>query len=120
MRDLLGGGVETSLAAGLVASRATFHKGRLLGPRRGSEICLGPRQLVLVDSGVKVHVDDLVLVGEDDDGDVELVTRTGEAVVLDLRHYRRTARAWARFMANVPPQLVRDKRGALAAGAPTD
>ncbi|UZN04828.1 hypothetical protein [Cellulomonas sp. S1-8] len=114
MIDLAGGGVRHDLASALVTPKGTFHKGRYFGPQRGLEISLGPRQLVLVSTGVKVQVEDVVLVGEDDDGDVELVTRTGASVVINPRHFRRTERPWGRFLAALPPGVVRSKRGAVA------
>ncbi|MBO3087569.1 hypothetical protein [Cellulomonas dongxiuzhuiae] len=117
MIDLAGGGARTGLASALVASTGTFHKGRFFGPQRGVEICLGPRQLVLVQMGVKVQVEDVVLMGDDDDGDIELVTRTGASVVINPRHFRRAARPWARFVAALPPDVVRSKRGADALSA---
>lgn len=119
MIDLAGGGADTHLASALVGTAGSVHKGRFFGPHRGSEIWLGPRQIVLTGLG-KITIDDLVLVGEDDDHDVELVTRTGASVFVNPAHFRGAAKPWARFLANVPPHLVRSKRGleALAAQQP--
>ena len=122
MTDLLGGGTRTGLTSALVTSGGTFHKGRFFGAARGAEICLGPRQVVLLPGGLKVCTEDVVLCSEDDDGDVELVTRTGASVVVNPRYFRRAARPWARFMSSLPRDVVRSKRGvtALLAGTGTD
>ena len=122
MIDLAGGGVETGLGSALTSSRGTVHKGKFFGPARGLEIWLGPRQVAFTSLGAKITVDDLVLVGEDDDGDVELVTRSGAAVLVNPAYFRGATEPWRRFMSAVPPQIVRHKRGIneLAAHAAQD
>ena len=111
-RALMSGGVEkrSDLAAAL-STTGSVHKGRRFGPRRGEEIWLGPRQLVVPSVGAFVTVDDLVLVGVDDDDDVELMTRTGGSLVINPAHYRGTEVPWARFVSSVPPHVVRHKPG---------
>lgn len=106
-----GGEGAPGFVRGMLSARGSQHRGKLRSPQRGEEIWLGPRQLFLPAIGARLLVQDLVLVGEDDDGDVELVTRTGDAVILNPRHFRRASRPWARYLASIPPQVVRHKRG---------
>ncbi|MBO0921404.1 hypothetical protein J1G42_11260 [Cellulomonas sp. zg-ZUI222] len=113
-RDLAGGGVAADQRPSPGGARVTFHSGRFFGPQRGAQISLGPGRLVLVSAGVAVRTEDVVLLGEDDDGDVELVTRTGASLVLDPKHFRGTAGPWQRFVAAMPPGVERSKRGAAA------
>lgn len=106
-----GGEGAAGLPRALLSSTGTTHRGKFFGPQRGNEIALGPRQLVLIGVGVRILAQDVVLAGEDDDGDVELVTRTGASVVLNPRHFRRATRSWERFMSSLPPHVVRHKHG---------
>ncbi|AEE45635.1 insulinase family protein [Cellulomonas fimi] len=112
MRNLMSGGTATrGLLSAALSEAGSVHPGRFFGPRRGEEIWLGPRQLALPSLAAHVTVEDVVLAGEDDDGDVELVTRTGGTVLLNPAHFRRAATPWARFMSALPPEVVRHKRG---------
>jgi hypothetical protein len=47
----------------------------------------------------------------DDDGDVEIVTRQGGVLSLSPGVFRGMAGPWARFLAQVPPEVIRDKPG---------
>lgn len=120
MIDLAGGGVETGLARALMGSHGSSHKGKFFGPARGMEIWLGPRQLVLSELGAKIMAEDVVLVSEDDDGDVEVVTRTGAAVIVNPAHFRGAAAPWARLMGALPPHVFRTKRGLDVLAARTE
>ena len=112
MADLMSGGTRsTGVVASALRPRASVHQGRMFGPMRGEQLWIGPRQVAIPSLDARVRIEDLVLVGTDDDGDTELVTSAGGAIIVNPRHFRRAARAWATFLSNVPPEIVRDKRG---------
>jgi hypothetical protein len=112
MRELFtGGDPSVGLVRGFLFNIGSAHKGRSRGPRRGAELRLGPRHVVVPALGVRIRIEDIVLAGQDADGDVELVTRSGGAIVINPTHYRRTDVPWARFVSNVPPSVIRHKVG---------
>lgn len=111
LRELMAGGEGSGgVVSAAFSKTGSVHAGRWFGPARGGEIWLAPRQLSIPEIGARLRVEDLALVGEDDDGDVELVTRQGGSVLVNPANFRGTRKPWARFMANVPPEIVRSKR----------
>jgi hypothetical protein len=87
------------------------HKGRRFTPWRKIEIWVGLHQVVCLDPQWRVRVEDIALLGTDDDGDVEIVTRQGGVLSLSPGVFRGMAGPWARFLAQVPPEVIRDKPG---------
>lgn len=110
-RDLLTDGRPESGRGSVLRPAMSVHKGRFFSPWRGSEIWIGRNQVALTDLGARVRAEDVVLLGEDDDGDVEVVTRQGGVVTLPPDAFRGARRPWDAFVAGLPPEVVRHKRG---------
>jgi predicted Zn-dependent peptidase len=87
------------------------HRGKRFSPWRKSEIWIGRHQIAVVDVGGRIRVEDIALLGVDDDGDVEIVTRQGGVLVLNPDGFRGAAEPWSRFVAGLPASVVRDKPG---------
>jgi hypothetical protein len=87
------------------------HRGRRFSPWRKSEIFIGRDQIAVVDLGGRIRVDDIALLGADEDGDVEIVTRQGGVMCFNPQNFRGAAEPWTRFVAGLPPHVVRHKTG---------
>ncbi|WP_019137545.1 insulinase family protein [Cellulomonas massiliensis] len=90
--------------------RAVVRRRRGSLPFRGEEVWLGEREIAVPAAGGRLHVDDVVLVGEDDDGRVQLVGRGGGSLVVEPGRLRRAKVPWDRFLAHVPPSAARHRR----------
>ena len=110
-QDLLTDGRPEAGRGSVLRPAMSVHKGRFLSPWRGSEIWIGRNQIAITELGARIRAEDVVLLGEDDDGDVEIVTRQGGVVSLAPDGFRGARRPWDTFVAQLPPEVVRHKTG---------
>lgn len=98
---------------------STTHAGKLLSPARGATVAVCDDRLVLMDRGftATLLLDELELAGHDSDGDVELITSRGAAVVLHPAHYRGLPKALGTWIARAPRAHVYDKTRVALLGA---
>ncbi|WP_019137546.1 hypothetical protein [Cellulomonas massiliensis] len=83
---------------------------RRLRSRRGRGLpglALDGDTLWIDDGTVRVRPDDVALARLDTDGLTELITRDGRAVQVHRAFSRGAGRAWARYVASLPPDVVR-------------
>jgi hypothetical protein len=96
----------------LVKAGDRIYSGKLFSRARGLDVMLLPERLVLVAPG-EVHIlplDEIALVGSDEDGDVEVVTRRGAAVMLNPTHFRGLSGPFWAMVEALPGALRYDKQ----------
>lgn len=95
--------------------RLPVHRGRWFSPARGTEVAVTEDRIVVLGPGIVLTmlIDDIVLIGTDADGEVEIVSRTGASAVLRPADYRGLARALA---AAATPRAVRYDKSGTALG----
>ncbi|RMI12746.1 M16 family metallopeptidase [Cellulomonas triticagri] len=109
--DLLTDGFPGSGNGSLLRPAMSSHRGRRFSPWRKSEVLIGRHQIAVVDVGGRIRVEDVALLGRDDDGDVEVITRQGGVLFLNPANFRGAVEPWDRFVAGLPPEVVRHKSG---------
>lgn len=99
----------------LVTARQALpvHRGKWFSPARGTEIAVTEDRIVVlgIDTVLTMLLDDIVLMGTDADGDVEIVSSTGAFAVIRPASYRGLARALA--TAATPRAVRYDKSGSV-------
>ncbi|MFB9956679.1 M16 family metallopeptidase [Cellulomonas denverensis] len=91
--------------------RTSIHRGKFWSPWRGIDLAIGRNQLVLIDIAARIRVEDIALVGRDDDGAWEVVTWQGGVVSIVTGGFRGAQKPWDRFVAGLPDRVIRHKTG---------
>lgn len=83
---------------------STFYEGKRSSPARGQSIAILPDRLVFLEPGAlsTIMLDDIVLVGTDADGDVEVVGASGAVVLFGPSMFRGLPAAWERARWRMP------------------
>ena len=106
-RDLeraVAAGSDRSRLVSFLVGRHTYYSGKFFSPARDLRMAILPDRFVLLQPGAIwiVPFADIVLVGTDSDGDIEIVTSRGEAVVLAPRFFRGLAEPLAFALDRLP------------------
>jgi hypothetical protein len=97
-------GSDRSRFVSALVGRHTFFSGKYFSPARGLRMAILSDRFVLLQPGSTwiVPFSDIVLVGTDRDGDIEIVTSRGDTVVLAPRFFRGLAEPLALALDRLP------------------
>ncbi|MBO9553736.1 hypothetical protein [Cellulomonas sp.] len=96
----------------LLKASDRMFSGKRFSAARGVDVWLLPDRLVVAGGGQvdTVVLDDIVLVGTDEDGDVELVTQRGAAMLLNPSLFKGLRDPFAAMVRHLPRAVVYDKQ----------